>query len=99
MTTSSTIDANNKSVDPVTMFDLIEALEQVIRSSANDHRQTLAITLDGYMKDFPDEFFWATGAKSPSLLFQLMMTIDTSSRDDLCDACAAAAVPASSTQH
>ena len=64
------------------MYELLDAVEAVIAASDPAKRETLAQTIDAYCEDFPDEFFWATGAQSPSLLHHLMMAIDWSSRPD-----------------
>jgi hypothetical protein len=72
-----------KDEQPITgMYELLDAVEAVIASADPAKRETLAKTIDAYCKDFPDEFFWATGAQSPALLYQLMMVIDSATRPD-----------------
>ena len=64
------------SEDIVTMYDLLEALEEAIKSADPSKRKKLGETLDAYSKDCPDDFFWAISAQSPSLLHNLMTAID-----------------------
>ena len=64
------------------MYELLDAIESVVASSDPAKREALAKTIDAYCEDFPDEFFWATGAQSPVLLYHLMMAIDSASRPD-----------------
>lgn len=66
----------------VTMYELLDALEQVITATDPAKRRTLADTINAYAKDYPDDFFWATGAQSPTLLSNLMMIIDTASQPE-----------------
>lgn len=61
------------------MYDVIGALEAVIKAAPNAERASLAAAMEGYAECFPEEFHWATGAQAPSLLFQLMMTMDIAS--------------------
>ena len=69
--------------EPITgMYELLDAIEAVIKAADPAKRETLATTIDAYAEDFPDEFFWATGAQSPSLLNHLMMVIDSASRPE-----------------
>jgi hypothetical protein len=68
--------------DLTSMYDVLDALEQVLKASDPAKRQALAKAIDEYSEDFPDEFFWAVGAQSPALLHNLMMTIDASSRPE-----------------
>jgi hypothetical protein len=62
------------------MYHLIDALEAVITSSDPEKREVLARTIDAYADDNPDDFFWAIGAQSPVLLYQVIMTIDAACR-------------------
>lgn len=64
----------------VGMYDLLEALEAVIKAADPDKRAALAATIDGYQESFPDEFFWAVGVQAPTLLNHLMTSIDMSAR-------------------
>jgi len=64
------------------MYELLEALEAVIKASDPDKRAALASVIDGYQESFPDEFFWAVGAKAPTLLSHLMDSIDMSCRPE-----------------
>jgi len=70
----------NKSDETITgMYDVFDALEAALKASDPKCREALAKAIDGFMKDFPDEFFWATGPQAPTLLYHLMMTIDVAS--------------------
>jgi hypothetical protein len=72
-----------KDEHPITgMYELLDAVEAVIASADPAKRETLAKTVDAYCEDFPEEFFWATSAQSPALLYQLMIAIDSSSRPE-----------------
>lgn len=64
------------------MYDVIEALEDVIKASDPAKRAVLAEMLDGYGESFPDEFFWATSAQAPSLLHHLFTAVDWSCRPE-----------------
>lgn len=66
----------------VGMYELLEALEAVIKAADPDKRAALAATIDDYQESFPDEFFWAMGAQSPTLLYYLMTSIDMSCRPE-----------------
>jgi hypothetical protein len=48
----------------------------VIASADPAKREALAVTLDAYPEDFPDDFYWAIGAQSPTLLYHLLSAID-----------------------
>ena len=43
-------------------------------------RQELANVLDAYHDDFPEDFHWALGASSPTLLSNLLMAVDAACR-------------------
>ncbi|MGW1423206.1 hypothetical protein ACWAT4_24170 [Bradyrhizobium manausense] len=64
------------------MHDVLDALEAAIAASKADKRTALAKTIDGYAESFPEDFHWAMGAQSPSLLQHLVMVIDWSCRHD-----------------
>lgn len=84
-TTKSAADKN----DVTSMFEVMDAISAVIRSSDEKLRNLLANTLDAYAEDYPEDFLWAIGAKAPTLLGNLMMAVDMSCRDHVCAACAA----------
>jgi hypothetical protein len=75
--------AEKETDEPVGMYDLLEAVEAVIRAADPLKRQTLALTLDGYAEDYPEDFFWAVGAQSPTLLSHLLQTIDSACRPEV----------------
>jgi hypothetical protein len=58
------------------MYELLDALEAVIKAADPARREDLARVLNAYVEDFPDDFFWATGAQAPTLLSHLLQTID-----------------------
>jgi hypothetical protein len=64
------------------MYELLDALEATLQSADPDKREALAKTIDAYHDDFPEEFHWAIGAQSPTLLHNLMMAIDVACRPD-----------------
>jgi hypothetical protein len=61
------------------MYGFLEALESLIKASAEGKRNELANALETYADDFPEEFEWAVGGQSPALLHHLMMIIDLAS--------------------
>ena len=64
------------------MYELIDALEAVIQAADPAKRAALEATVDAYQESFPEEFFWATGAQAPTLLYYLMTAIDMSCRPE-----------------
>src|SRR5262249_37823785 len=64
------------------MEQILEALEEVIKASDRAKRDNLAKTIDAYHSDFPEDFHWAIGASSPTLLSHLVMSIDCACRPD-----------------
>jgi hypothetical protein len=61
--------------EPTGMYELLDAIEDVIKAADPAKRADLAKTIDAYADDFPDDFFWAVGAQAPTLLSQLLMAI------------------------
>jgi hypothetical protein len=68
--------------EPTGMYELLEAIEAVVRASDPDKRAALAKTIDAYSEDFPDEFFWAVGAQSPTLLHHMIIAVDGACRSE-----------------
>jgi hypothetical protein len=67
----------------VGMYELLEAVEAVIRAADPAKREALAETIDTYAEGpLAEEFFWATGAQSPVLLHHLMTAIDAACRPE-----------------
>ncbi len=64
------------------IYELLDALEAVIKTADPAKCEALAKTIDAYQEDFLDEFHWAAGAQSTTLLYHLMMTIDAACRPD-----------------
>jgi hypothetical protein len=61
------------------MYEVLEAIEAALRTADPAQLKSLAETIDAYAKDFPEEFFWATGAQAPWLLAN---TIDCACRSE-----------------
>jgi hypothetical protein len=64
------------------MWELLDALDEVLRAANPEKRQRLAETIDAYSEDFADEFFWATSAQAPALLFHMLNTVDAACRPE-----------------
>lgn len=64
------------------MYELLDALEGVIKTSDPAKREELTKTIDAYHNDFPEDFRWAIGAQSPTLLSHLLLAIDWACRSD-----------------
>jgi hypothetical protein len=62
------------------MYELLDALEEALKSADLAKRRKLAEAIRAYEADLPDEFYWAVGAQSPALLHNLMSSIDASCR-------------------
>lgn len=58
------------------MYELLEAIEAAINSAAPSKRDALTKTIAAYMEDFPEEYFWAIGPQSPTLLSHIMHAIE-----------------------
>ena len=70
------------SEEPFTgMYELIDAIEAVIKAADPAKREALANTIDAYHDDFPEDFHWAIGAQAPTLLSHLIIAIDGASRE------------------
>jgi hypothetical protein len=71
----------DKDDEPIVgMYEVLDALEAAIASADATKRKALAESIDAYHDDFPDDFHWALGAQSPTLLYHLFMSIDTACR-------------------
>jgi hypothetical protein len=67
----------------VGMYELIDSLEAVIRAADPAKREILADTIDAYAEGpFAEEYFWAVGAQSPSMLNHLVNAIDSACRPE-----------------
>src|SRR5262245_59998299 len=65
------------------MYELLEAVEAVVRASDPAKRAALADTIEAYATGgLSDEFHWATGPQSPVLLHHLMNAIDSACRPE-----------------
>ena len=63
------------------MYELLDAIEAVIKAADPAKREALASTIDAYHDDFPEDFHWAIGAQAPTLLSHLIIAIDGASRE------------------
>jgi hypothetical protein len=68
--------------EPTLLFDVLDAIEDALKHCAPDKRKALADKLDAYSEDCPEDFFWAVGHQSPTMLNMLMVAIDTACRAD-----------------
>ena len=68
--------------EPTGMYELLDAIEAVVKAADPVKREALAQIIDAYADDFPDEFFWATGAQAPALLNHMLSTIDAACRPE-----------------
>jgi hypothetical protein len=64
------------------VYELVDAVEDIIEAADPARRETLARTIDAYAEDFPSEFFWATSAQAPMLLYHLLSSIDLACRPE-----------------
>ena len=64
------------------VYELIDAVEAVIQSADPAKRDALAVILDAYADEFPEDFYWAIGPQAPMLLYNLMSMIDAACRPD-----------------
>jgi hypothetical protein len=64
------------------MYELLEAIESVIKSADPEKRKILAATIDDFAEDCPDDFFWAISGQAPALLNHIMTMIDASCRPE-----------------
>jgi hypothetical protein len=64
----------------VGLYEVLQALEDLIELANPEKRRALAAAIDGYRECFPEDFNWATGASSPVLLHHLLIAIDASCR-------------------
>jgi hypothetical protein len=69
--------------DEVTgMWKVLDAIEAVIKAADPAKRESLARTIDAYAEDFPEDFYWAIGSQAPTLLFHLLISIDSACRPE-----------------
>jgi hypothetical protein len=69
--------------DEVTgMWKVLDAIEAVIKAADPAKRESLARTIDRYAEDFPEDFYWAIGSQAPTLLFHLLISIDSACRPE-----------------
>jgi hypothetical protein len=75
----------NESMDApelIGMYELLDAIEAVVKAADPVKREALAQTIDAYADDFPDEFFWAVGPQAPTLLYHMLSTMDAACRPE-----------------
>ena len=68
--------------DITSIYQLLDAIEAVIKAADPAKREALTRTIDAYAEDFPEDFFWATGSQAPMLLHHLFNTIDSACRPE-----------------
>jgi hypothetical protein len=68
--------------NPTDLYDLLDAIEATLAAADPVKRDALAKTIDAYAEDYPEEFWWATGAQAPALLHHLLRTIDAACRPE-----------------
>jgi hypothetical protein len=64
------------------IYELLDAIEAVIKAADPAKREALARTIDAYSEDFPEDFFWAIGSQAPTLLHHIMISIDAACRPE-----------------
>jgi hypothetical protein len=57
---------------PTLLFSVLDALEDALKHCAPDKRKALADALDAYSEDCAEDFWWALGQQSPTMLHMLM---------------------------
>jgi hypothetical protein len=55
--------------------ELIDAVVKAVTTCDPATREVLAGTIAAYKRDFPQDFYWATGPQAPAILRDLMMEI------------------------
>src|SRR6266702_8990889 len=68
--------------DITSIYELLDAIEAVIKAADPAKREALTRTIDAYAESFPEDFFWATGSQAPMLLHHLLNTIDSACRPE-----------------
>jgi hypothetical protein len=71
-----------KNHEIVGMYELLDAVEAVVKSADPTQRKALEQTIDAYADDFPDEFYWAVGPQAPMFLHHLLTAIDVACRPE-----------------
>jgi hypothetical protein len=64
------------------IYELLDAIEAVIKAADPEKREALARTIDAYAEDFPEDFFWAVGSQAPTLLNYMFNAIDAACRPE-----------------
>jgi hypothetical protein len=64
------------------MYELLDAIETVIKAADPAKREALAHTIDAYADEFPEDFFWAVGPQAPTLLNNILSMIDAACRPE-----------------
>ena|ERR1700730_9436342 len=65
-----------------TAFDVLDALRDVIIASDPAKRAALTKAIDDWAECFPDDYFWASGMRAPTLLQYLLMEIELAALPD-----------------
>jgi hypothetical protein len=64
------------------MYEVLSALEEALKAADPAKRDALAKAIDVFHEDFPEDFHWAVGVQSPTLLYHLFMSIDGACRPE-----------------
>ena len=59
------------------MYELLDAIEGVIKAADPAKREAHARTIDAWANDFPEDFLWAVGPQAPTLLNHILSTIES----------------------
>ena len=57
------------------MYELLDAIEGVIKAADPAKREAHARTIDAWANDFPEDFLWAVGPQAPTLLNHILSTM------------------------
>jgi hypothetical protein len=64
------------------IYEVLDAIEAVIKAADPAKREALARAMDGYHECFPEDFHWAIGPQAPMVLHNLFMTVDAACRPE-----------------
>jgi hypothetical protein len=73
---------SNMDDDITGMYELLDAIEGVIKAADPAKREAHARTIDAWANDFPEDFLWAVGPQAPTLLNHILSTIDLACRPE-----------------
>ena len=64
------------------MYEVLDTVEAIVNASEPALKAALIRVFNAYSRDFPDEYFWATGPQAPALLHNLMFALMPSKLGD-----------------